>query len=107
MAAVRVLTLLLLLAGSACDKSVEPEMLTLQIDSRYQDCVGVGPMKCLRVKENDASNWQLFYGAIEGFTYEPGYSYTVQVSRETISDPPADGSSYRYKLLQIVSQQKQ
>jgi hypothetical protein len=107
MAAVRLLTLLLLLAGSACDKSVELEMLTLQIDSQYQDCMGMGPMKCLRVKENDASNWQLFYGAIEGFTYEPGYRYTVQVSRETIPDPPADGSSYRYKLLQIVNRQKQ
>jgi hypothetical protein len=107
MAIIRVLTLLLLLAGSACDKSVKPETLTLQIDSQYQDCVGVGPRKCLRVKENDASNWQLFYDTIEGFTYEPGYSYTIQVSRETIADPPADGSSYRYKLIQVVNQQKQ
>ncbi|QKZ15074.1 DUF4377 domain-containing protein [Spirosoma sp. KUDC1026] len=107
MAIIRVLTLLLLLAGSACDKSVDPETLTLQIDSQYQDCVGVGPRKCLRVKENDASKWQLFYDPIEGFIHEPGYSYTIQVSREVIPDPPTDGSSYRYKLIQVVNQQKQ
>jgi hypothetical protein len=107
MAAVRLLVFLVLLAGSACDKAVEPEMLTLQIDSQYRDCMALGPRKCLWVKENDAMSWQLFYNPIDGFTYEPGYRYTVQVSREIVPDPPADGSSYRYKLLQIVNRQKQ
>ncbi|WP_438873202.1 DUF4377 domain-containing protein [Providencia hangzhouensis] len=31
------------------------------------------------MKENPSDNWQLFYSSIQGFEYQPGFSYTVQV----------------------------
>ena len=40
---------------------------------------------------------------IEGFTYIEGYEYVLKVSKTTIKNPPADGSSISYKLIQVVS----
>jgi hypothetical protein len=67
------------------------------------DCVGVGPQKCLQVKERREDAWQLFYGGIEGFDWEPGYLYEITVFLRHVENPPADGSSIRYILIRIVS----
>ncbi len=65
-------------------------------------CIGVGAMECLRVKEEGEANWQLFYNHIEGFAYEEGFQYTLRVKVEEVASPPADGSSLRYTLLEVV-----
>ncbi|PHR64625.1 MAG: DUF4377 domain-containing protein [Alcanivorax sp.] len=65
-------------------------------------CIGVGAMECLRVKEEGDANWQLFYNHIEGFAYEEGFQYTLRVKVEEVASPPADGSSLRYTLLEVV-----
>lgn len=44
--------------------------------------------------------------SIEGFTYERGYEYKLKIQRTTLANPPADGSSYTYKLIKILSKQK-
>jgi len=48
-------------------------------------------------------DWTLFYEAIDDFTHESGYHYVLRVARRVIPDPPADGSSYAYRLLAILS----
>ena len=63
-------------------------------------------MSCMRVKEGADSAWSLFYSQIEGFDYEEGYEYVLQVEKEKIENPPADGSSIRYKLVKVVSKKK-
>jgi hypothetical protein len=96
-----------LVVFSACDKGkVNPELLTIQIADTYKDCMAVGPRKCMQVKINDAPSWQLFYDPIQGFTYEEGYEYKLVAKRETIDNPPADGSSYRYTLVELVDKIK-
>ncbi len=65
-------------------------------------CIGVVAMECLRVKEEGEANWQLFYNHIEGFAYEEGFQYTLRVKVEEVASPPADGSSLRYTLLEVV-----
>jgi hypothetical protein len=47
--------------------------------------------------------WQLFYDPIDGFVYEPAYLYTLRVARRVIVNPPADGSSAAFRLLEILS----
>jgi len=42
-------------------------------------------------------------GEIEGFTYIEGYEYVLRVSKTAIKNPPADGSSISFKLIQVVS----
>jgi hypothetical protein len=66
------------------------------------DCVGVGAQKCLLVKEDQFDPWQLFYGRIEGFDYVEGYAYELRVVEEEIENPPADGSSIRIKLVEVI-----
>ncbi|MCJ7932343.1 MAG: DUF4377 domain-containing protein [Chryseobacterium sp.] len=80
---------------------------TLIIGSQTVDCsAGAGRMKCLQVKENASDSWTHFYSNIEGFDYEPGYEYVVQVKTEKIANPPADASSIKYTLIKQVSKTK-
>ena len=79
---------------------------TFIVGPQTADCTGVAPMKCLQVKETQSGNWTNFYSNIEGFTYEPGYEYVLKVKTEKIANPPADGSSIKYTLVNQVSKTK-
>ncbi len=77
---------------------------TLYVGPNLVDCVGVAPQKCMLVRENPEDDWKYFYDQIEGFTYEEGYLYELKVAEETVANPPADSSSLRIKLVEVVSQ---
>lgn len=84
----------------------------LEINSELIDCMGVAPMKCMQVKYldrtgEDKDSWNTLYGGIEGFDFEPGYVYILEVEKEVL-DPktvPADAPSIRYKLVKVVSKE--
>ncbi len=80
----------------------------LWVNSAKVDCVGVGPMQCLQVKFNETENWSNFYDAIEGFDYQPGFVYELEVQVDTLdkANLPADKSIYAYKLLNVVSKKQ-
>lgn len=61
------------------------------------------PQMCLRVMDEDfPGEWRnLSMNAIEGFEYEIGHMYTIRVRRTILANPPADASSYTYRLLSI------
>jgi len=85
----------------SCSGTKNIEKMT--IASEYGDCVGVMPMKCLLIKVNNQANWEFLYAGIEGFEYEPGYEYVLEVKKETIENPAADQSSIKYILVKEVS----
>lgn len=93
---------------SGCDL-LEPDpeqtQLTLYVAPSAVDCVGVGPQQCLLVREQPGDDWSYFYETITGFTYEPGYTYTLLVERRRVDNPPADGSSFQYSLLRILAKE--
>lgn len=62
------------------------------------------PMECMLIMENGIDNtWRkMSFSEIDGFTYEKGHSYKLRVMKTTLADPPADGSAWRYKLLEIL-----
>ena len=62
------------------------------------------PIECLRVMDEDfPGEWRnLSMNAIEGFDYAPGHMYTLKVRRTILANPPADASSYTYRLLEIL-----
>ncbi|MEZ4225054.1 MAG: DUF4377 domain-containing protein [Polyangiaceae bacterium] len=82
------------------------EEKTLFIHQAYAACQGDGPMKCLKVRENENDEWTLFYSSIEGFQYKPGMTYELLLEVSTDPNPPMGGSSKRYKLIKIVKQTK-
>jgi len=73
------------------------------VASQTGDCIGVAPQKCLLVKKGSDADWEFFYSHIEGFNYEPGYEYTLEVKEDKVENVPADGSSIRYVLVKEIS----
>ncbi len=75
-----------------------------KIDAERAKCEGVTTMQCLLVKKQGDKDFNLFYEDIEGFTYEPGFTYTIWVNEELKTPPiPADASMYKYKLVKVIS----
>ncbi|SHF00939.1 DUF4377 domain-containing protein [Dysgonomonas macrotermitis] len=91
---------LVLLAVSACTSS---KTTRYRVASEYGDCVGVAPQKCMYVKVGNQADWQFFYSRIEGFNYEEGYEYVLDVKTEKRENTPADASSFRYILVKQIS----
>jgi len=82
--------------------TIAVETTTLTVAASRSDCVGVGPRRCLQVKRAGSERFELFYDAIDGFDYQPGYQYRLQVSITEVANPPADASSLRYQLVNII-----
>jgi hypothetical protein len=97
-------------AGSAAQGSGDAGAMgvtkTLFVREMRADCEGEGPMKCLQVRESESDPWTLFYSRIDGFDYEEGYAYELRVEVLPDPRPPADGSSRRYRLVEVVSKHK-
>ncbi len=96
-----ILILILSLTAKSCDDTKH-----IYIADHLVDCVSVSPQKCMLVKEKIVDDWTNFYGNIEGFEYEEGYEYLLNVKVETIKNPPADGSSFKYILVEVFEKKK-
>jgi hypothetical protein len=62
---------------------------------------GAGPRTCLQVRRTETEPWELFYDQIEGFDPQEGTTYVIVVGVEEIDDPPIDGSSLGYRLIEV------
>ncbi len=93
----------LLLAGCGGSGELEGTAKVIEVDSYLQSCIGEAVAVCMRIREDGESDYTLFYDSITGFDYDFGYSYTLEVEELMISDPPQDGSSLEWKLVQVVS----
>ncbi len=82
------------------------EIKTLYANSQLVDCVGIGPRKCMEVRETPMGEWAYFYDGIEGFTLEEDYLYTLKVKISNVPNPPADAFSKHYRLLELISKEK-
>ncbi len=75
---------------------------TIYIGPETVACTGVAPQQCLQIKEKPNDKWTLLYQSIEGFDYEPGYNYQLRVVKTKIPNPPADSSSIRWSLIDVI-----
>ncbi len=94
---------LFLLLAITCGSSEQQESKMIYVAPFLEDCTGVGPQKCMLIRETPDEAWTNFYDQIEGFSYEKGYTYKLLVLVTRVDNPPADASSFRYKLKNIVS----
>ena len=76
----------------------------IEVDAQMVDCTGVGPQKCLRIRKGPQAEWELWYSGIEGFTHKDGVKSRLRVREEKVPNPPADGSSLRLILLEVLEQ---
>lgn len=70
------------------------------------DCYGVGKGLCLQVKEKPDEPYALFYSGIDGFSYEEGYHYKLEIMRVKRERPLADGSAYIYYLIKVLNKER-
>lgn len=92
-------------ALSACMavNATPAERLTLDVAGHTVSCAGEGQRRCLRVRRVPDGAWENFSDSIEGFTHEPGWRTRIEVERRRVPDPPADGSSWSYRLQRVLS----
>lgn len=76
----------------------------IYVSAETRPCTGVAPMTCLQIRDKPGERWQLHYGGIEGFRPQPGIEYRLRIIEEKIANPPADASSIRWTLDQVVEQ---
>ena len=56
------------------------------------------------MRTSPGAPWQLHHGEIEGFTFEPGVESVLRVKELPVAHPPADGSSVRWVLVEVLEQ---
>ncbi|KVH59782.1 DUF4377 domain-containing protein [Burkholderia cepacia] len=84
----------------------KPVARTVQVAPQSARCTGVAPMECLQVRNSPNEPWSLWYAGIEGFAYQPGYLYTLEIDEYRVAQPPADGSSIRWVLKRVVERRQ-
>jgi hypothetical protein len=81
-----------------------PTTVRLWVGPATVECVGgAGEQTCLQVARSDGGEFELFYDSIDGFEFEEGTAYVIDVSVTEVDDPPADASSLRYALVEVIS----
>lgn len=89
----------------ACEKKSGAK--TIWVNSAKTDCIGVGPMQCFQIKNNEDEPWTNLYQEISGFDFEPGYIYKLSVAIDTLDQAnlPADKPYLEYRLIEVLSKQ--
>ena len=82
------------------------DVLTMEVAPRTVACTGEAPQRCLLVRTEPGAEWTYFYDRIDGFAYEEGYRYRIEVERRPVPNPPADGSSFTYRLRRLLSKER-
>jgi len=93
--------LALLIASFLMVSCKRTEQIT--VASEQVDCAGVGLQKCYLIRGGTDESWQYLYNEIEGFEYEPGYEYIIEIRKEKVKNPAADQSSYRYIFVREIT----
>ncbi len=82
------------------------QRLEMEIAAQPVPCTGVSARSCLLVRIGSDTRWTRFYDAIDGFSYEPGYQWRIEVDRGRVLNPPMDGSAFAYRLVRVQSKSR-
>ena len=69
-------------------------------------CQGFVEQDCFMEYNEEAGRWHFFYDVIEGFDFEPGYIYTLEVRLKEREHGIQDVGRYSYHLIKIVDKMK-
>jgi len=88
-------------------KKENTKITIITVSDKLADCVGAhSKRKCLLIKDVKTDKKDFLYSNIEGFKYEEGFSYKLEVEISKLKKPIVDGSSVKYKLIKLISKKK-
>lgn len=110
----KLMLLILSFVAVSCFKEDEPkdksELIDMWVSAEttvtyhWGDDNHENPIECMQVRYSPDGSWEpMLFGIIEDFKYEKGVEYELSVLRTTLSNLPADGSAYTYRLDRILS----
>ena len=99
----------LLLLGAGCEDQRTPrdenvEILT--IGPYIETCQGFIEQACFLEYNEENQQWELFYEEIQGFNFESGFVYTLEVRLEDRGTDIQDVGRYAYHLVEILSKRE-
>ena len=100
--------LIAVLALAGCDilGITGPDTETLEVAPYRLECRGEALSLCLQVRTpGEPSFGNLFFG-VDGFRFEWGFNYVIEIEVSDIENVPADGSSIRRSLKRIVARNR-
>ena len=114
----RFLPMLALLFLSAC--AVEDILFPLVTDEENEEHIEIitlGPytqrchgaffeQDCLMVYNEDSGSWGFLFDGVEGFNFEPGFIYILEVRLEDLGPYIQDVGRYAYHLVKIIEKKK-
>ncbi|MEN8787357.1 MAG: DUF4377 domain-containing protein [Flavobacteriales bacterium] len=88
-------------------QSLAPDEKIIWVYSFTESCMGIGPMRCLQIQENDTvseNSWTNLHDGIEGFTFEPGTRKKLIIKQIQLkaNEVPADASSIKRILVKVI-----
>lgn len=94
----------------ACSlQQTSADITKLRINHYQQTAIGTFPQLVLLVQEDDeigGDSWNYFYDEIDGFDYEQGFIYDLEVEKTYLENPPQDASAISYNLIKITRKVK-
>ncbi|MEV6774446.1 DUF4377 domain-containing protein [Nocardia sp. NPDC051030] len=81
------------------------EQFEIYVADQTVPCTGVAPQNCLQVRRDPNAEWELHYGGIDGFTFEPGFNYRLLIEQRPWVNPPADAPSATWHLVKVLSKE--
>jgi heat shock protein HslJ len=98
---------LLLMGGfTASAQGQETETRTIFVAPTLADCMGMTPQKCYQVKDSADADYALSSIPIEGFKFEVGFVYELEIEVTPVENPPADAPSETWRLLEVVNTER-
>lgn len=82
------------------DALSDSDSYEIVIGPSQANCTGVDERLCLQAEIDGEQSH--FYDAIEGFSYQWCQRHTLLIREEAVPNPPADGSSIRYVLDEVI-----
>ena len=114
----RFLLILALLFLSACGvEDILFPLVSNEENEEHIEIITLGPYTglchdaffdrdCLVEYNEDSGRWEFFYEGIQGFDFEPGFIYTLEVRLEDRGTEIQDVGRYAYHLVKIIEKKK-
>lgn len=102
-----VLAAALLISGAGCGSGPHDENREfLTIGPYTRTCYGLSEQECFLTYNEASRQWEFFYEEIQGFAFEPGFVYVIEVRVEDRGTEILDAGRYAYHLAAISNKRE-